>query len=171
MATKVAPPTLDDLLKELRITPTLLDQRCSNEHLNSFSLFLDWRRIAPFLGLSEMDIQEIETDKKTEAEKRLKTLQNWKRKFGYKAKFTLLVETLLDVGNAEDAEKVCRVLQPQVHTGMGLACTSCMHVLAYTEVQLLYSYTQLLGYCARGHDTCMCSKQPVPIPSVPGYMR
>ena len=117
MATKVEPPTLDDLLKELRMPRSLLDQKCSDEHLNSISLFLGWRTVAPHLGLSELDIQEIESEK-TEPEKRLKTLQKWRKKFGFRAKFTLLVKTLLNIGNAEDAERVCRVLQPQVHTGI-----------------------------------------------------
>ena len=106
------PPTLDGLLKEVDIPLTLLDQKCSDEHLKSISLFLDWRRVAPHLGLDKIHTDEIES-KKTEFEKRLDMLQKWKMKYGYTATFKNLVQVLLKVGIADDAEKVCRLLQPQ----------------------------------------------------------
>ena len=105
------PPTLEELVKELRISLHLLDQKCSNEHLKSISLFLDWRRVAPHLGLSERDIEGIKADKKTESERRLKVLQNWKQLYGYKATFKNFVSVLMEIGNADDAERVCRLLQ------------------------------------------------------------
>ena len=120
MAAKMEPPTLDGLLKEVNIPLTSLEQKCSSEHLKSISLFLDWRTVAPHLGLSQTDIQEIDIDQRTESEKRLKTLQKWKMKYGYVAKFINLVQVLLDIGNADNAERVCRLLQPpqQVPTSM-----------------------------------------------------
>ena len=105
------PPKLNDLVKEARISSILLDQKCSDEHLNDISLFLDWRRIAPHLGLSEAEIQEIDDDQKTLADKRLKTLQKWKSMCSYKATYKHLVEVLLKVRNADHAGKVCRMLQ------------------------------------------------------------
>ena len=111
------PPTLDDIIKRIGIPPTFLDQRCSDEHLNSISLFLDWSRVAPHLGLKKTDIQDIES-KKTEPEKRLETLQKWKMKYGSNATFKVLVLVLLRVECADHAERVCRLLQPQAHTGM-----------------------------------------------------
>ena len=114
------PPTLDGLVKEVRIPPALLDQKCSDEHLKSISGFLDWRIVAPYMGLSETDIQDIDIDKRAEPEKRLKALQKWKMKYGYVATFKNLVQVLLKVGNADHAEEVCRLLQeqPQVQTGV-----------------------------------------------------
>ena len=111
-------PTLDGLVKKLGISLTLLGQKCSDEHLKSISLFLDWRIVAPHLGLSETDIQDIDFDKRTEPEKRLKALQKWKMKRGYLATFKNLVQVLLKVDHADDAEQVCRLLQPQEHTGV-----------------------------------------------------
>ena len=112
------PPTLDGLVKELGISLTLLDQECSDEHLNSISLFLDWRTVAPHLGLSETDIQDIDIDKRNEPEKRLKTLQRWKTIFGYMATFKSLAQILLKIRNANHAGRVCRLVQPQEHTGI-----------------------------------------------------
>ena len=105
------PPTLEELVKKVRISLDLLDQKCSDEHLKSISLFLDWRSVAPHLGLSERDIEDIEFEKKKESERRLKTLQMWKMKYGYKATLKKLAEVLLKVENADDAERVCCLLQ------------------------------------------------------------
>ena len=104
------PPTLEELVKKVGISLHLLDQKCSDDHLRSISLFLDWRSVAPHLGLSERDIEAIEFDKKTEDERRLAVLQKWKRKYGYKATLKRLVAVLLAVGNADDAEQVCCLL-------------------------------------------------------------
>ena len=111
------PPTLDDLVKKLGIPLSLLDQECSDDHFTSISLYLDWRRVAPHLGLKTVDIDEIES-KKTESEKRLETLQRWKVKYSYLAMFKVLVEVLLKVGCADHALKVSKLLQPQMHTGI-----------------------------------------------------
>ena len=105
------PPTLEELVKKVRISLDLLDQKCSDEHLKSISLFLDWRSVAPHLGLSERNIEDIEADKKKESERRFKTLQTWRKKYGYKATLKKLAEALLSVENADDAERVCRLLQ------------------------------------------------------------
>ena len=108
-------PTLDGLVKAVGISPTLLEQKCSDEHLKAISLFLDWRRVAPHLELDETDINDIES-KKTDSEKRLATLQKWKLKYSYLATYKVLVEALRKVGCADHAERVCQLLKPHVHT-------------------------------------------------------
>ena len=110
------PPSLVELVKEVRISVALLDQRCSDDHANKISLFLDWRRVAPHLGLNERDIEDIEYAKRTEPERRLATLQKWKTKYSYKATLKILVEVLLTVGNAENAESICRLLKSEAGT-------------------------------------------------------
>ena len=69
-------------------------------------------RQPPHLGLTAIDIDDIDC-KKTEPEKRVETLQKWKKKFGFRAKFRMLVEILLESGNADNAEVVCRLLKQQ----------------------------------------------------------
>ena len=110
------PPTLEELVKKVRISLDLLDQKCSDEHLKSISLFLDWRSVAPHLGLSERNIEDIEADKRKESERRLNVLQTWRKKYGYKATLKKLAEALLSVENADDAERVCRLLQTPAGT-------------------------------------------------------
>ena len=106
------PPTLAELVTEIGISQDLLDQKCSDADLNSISQFLDWRTVAPHLGLDPTAIADIDC-KRTEPEKRVETLQRWKKKFGFRAKFRALVEILMKIGNADHAEKVCRLLKQQ----------------------------------------------------------
>ena len=104
--------TVDELMKATGLDPGQLDQKCSDEHLRSVSQFLDWRTIAPYIGLSDTDQHDIERDGQDEPEKRLKTLQMWKRRFGFKATYGKLVQAYLTIGNADHAERVCRILTP-----------------------------------------------------------
>ena len=108
------PPTLNNIVKEAGIPRVALDQKCSDEHLTSISLFLDWRRVAPHLGLHKIDIDDIES-KRTESEKRLETLSRWKMKYSINATFINLVQILMRIGCSDDAEKVCQLLKPQIH--------------------------------------------------------
>ena len=104
--------TIDELVEAVGLLPEQLDQKCSDDHLNSLSQFLDWRRIAPHIGLNDTDQSDIERDGKDESERRLKALQKWKTRFGFKATYQKLVQAYLAIDNADHAERVCRVLTP-----------------------------------------------------------
>ena len=106
------PPTLAELVTEVGISSAILNRKCSDADLIRISKDLDWRMVAPLLGLDPTDIADIDC-KRTESEKRVETLQKWKRKYGFRANFRVLVKTLLETGNAEHAEKVCRSLKQQ----------------------------------------------------------
>ena len=112
------PPTLEELVREVGISVDLLDQRCSDEHLKSISLFLDWRNVAPHLGLSERDIEDIISEERKESDRRLKALRKWKKKYSYKATLKSLVMVLLKIESGDDAEKVCRSLKSQALKGI-----------------------------------------------------
>ena len=124
LAPAMDPPTLAELVTEVGISPALLDQKCSDEDLVSISEDLDWRGTAPHLGLSATDIEDIDC-KRTEPEKRVETLRKWKRKFGFRAKIRMLLEKLLEAGNADHAETVCRLLKQQDE---GTVMCTCIHV-------------------------------------------
>ena len=112
LAPAMDPPTLAELVTEVGISSALLNQKCSDTHIVSISNDLDWRGTAPHLGLSATDIEDIDC-KRTEPEKRIETLRKWKRKFGFRAKIRMLLEKLLEAGNADHAETVCRLLKQQ----------------------------------------------------------
>ena len=106
--------TLEELLKEVGVSPTQVDKACTSEHLQDIALFLEsWRTVVPHLGLSRIEVEEVEQDGRGEKEKRQKILEVWKAGFAFKAKYVVLIKALLKIGRADQAEQVCRLLVPQ----------------------------------------------------------
>ena len=53
--------TLEELLEKMGVSFTQLDETCTREHLQDIALFLEsWRTVAPHLGLSKVQIEEVE---------------------------------------------------------------------------------------------------------------
>ena len=78
--------TLYDLLDEVGVTPSQLDNACTREHLQDVALFLEsWRTVAPHLGLSSTEVEEVERDGTEEKAKKQKILEAWYAKFVFKA--------------------------------------------------------------------------------------
>lgn len=75
------------------------------------SMWLDWKRIVPHLGLSLANITEIEVDSKDEPERRLKALLKWRTKFAFKATYRILMEAFLTIEDASHAVSVCTMLK------------------------------------------------------------
>ena len=106
--------TLDELLKEVGITHKQLKEKCTNEHLHGIALSLkSWRTLAPHLRLSSSEVEAVDKDAHSEKERRQKFLELWKDKFAFTATYKVLVEALLENGNADQAEEVCRLLVSQ----------------------------------------------------------
>ena len=105
----MAEVTLEDCVREFRISVELLDIRVSDEHLLKVSEFLQWKRIAPYLKLKDSEVEGIDLGRSSEQEKRYKALQTWKNKFAFKATYKRLIEALLGSGRADHAE-VCKML-------------------------------------------------------------
>ena len=104
--------TVEDIAKAVGVSIAKLNQECSEEHVKEISCFLESRQtLAPHLNLKETDIEEIDNDKRTEQEKRLKTLQKWKEIFIFRATYKVLMEALLKIRRADHARKVCCLLQ------------------------------------------------------------
>jgi hypothetical protein len=122
------PPTLAEVLSKVGISEETLDQECSDADLVSISQFLDWRTVAPHLGLDTTAIADIDC-KRTEPEKRVETLQKWKKKYGFKATYRVLVEKHLETGNADHATEVCRLIKQQAK---GTLNTKNRALVAYT---------------------------------------
>ncbi len=106
------PPTVGDILAHCGLTESQLDKPCSNVDIaNIAGFFGSWRDVAPHLGLDETDVEEVEEDGRKGAERRLKALQKWKSKFGFKATYKWLVEALMKVNLADCAEQVCELVK------------------------------------------------------------
>ena len=108
--------TLEELLKKVGVCPEKFDESISDDHLREIALFLtSWRKVATYLELSRNDLDDVEQEGKDEQDKRLKALQKWKGKFGFKATYRKLVEVLLSIAEADIAEKICHLLKGTIH--------------------------------------------------------
>ena len=103
--------TFEELTIHVGISADELNKPCSDEHITSISLFLtNWQTVAPLLGLTETDEEDVEEVGKKTQDKRYKTLRRWKAKNLFKATYQVLVDVFLKLGRADLAEKVCKLL-------------------------------------------------------------
>ena len=103
--------TFEELIAHVGISADKLNKPCSDEHIASISLFLtNWQTVAPLLGLSETDEEDVEEEGKKTQDKRYKTLRRWKNKNLFKATYRVIVDVFLTLGRADLADKVCRLL-------------------------------------------------------------
>ena len=117
--------TLEELLGEVGVHPEKLNECISDDHLLAIAFFLSsWRTVAPYLGLSENDLDAIEHEGRNEQVMKLKSLQKWKSEFSFKATYRKLVEVLLSLAMADNAEQVCRLLKGNV-CALWCAYTAC----------------------------------------------
>ena len=108
--------TLKALMKEVGVCPEKLNESINDDHLHAIAIFLtSWRKVSTYLGLSKNDLDDVEQEGKDEQDKRLKSLQKWKGKFGFTASYRKLVEVLLSLTMADVAENVCRLLKGAVY--------------------------------------------------------
>lgn len=103
--------SFEELIAYVKLSADKLEKQCSDEHITSISLFLaNWQTVAPHLGLTETDEEDVNEDAKRTQDKRYRTLRTWKAKNSFKATYKVLVDVFLKIGRADLAEKVCRLL-------------------------------------------------------------
>ena len=103
--------TFEELIVYVGISADELNKLCSDEHITSISLCLaNWQTVAPHLGLTETDEEDVEEEGKKTQDKRYKALWKWKAKNLFKATYRVLVDVFLKLGRANLAEKVCRLV-------------------------------------------------------------
>ena len=103
--------TLEELIAHVGISADELNKPCSDEHITYISLFLtNWQAVAPLLGLTETDEEDVKEEGEKTQDKRYKTLRKWKNRNLFKATYRVLVDVFLKLGRADLAEKVCRLL-------------------------------------------------------------
>ena len=116
-------------MKEVSVHPERLNDSISGDHLRAIAIFLtSWRKVATYLELSESDLDAVEREERDEHMKKLKALQKWKGKCGFKATYKKLVGVLLSLAMADVAEKVCRLLK-----GMYMCVIYLISLLFYSE--------------------------------------
>ena len=107
MATR---PYLEDLLKDVPCEK--LDQPCRDVHLSEIALSVTkWKSIAPYLGLTEAEEENIEKDCGENETQKIGMLRKWKKKFGKRATYRKLGQVFCKLGRGDLVEKLCELLQ------------------------------------------------------------
>ena len=102
-------PSLEDILKD--IPHEKLNQPCRDDHLSEIALSItDWQSIAPFLGLTEAEIEEIEGDRAKTRPQKIAMLWKWRKRFGRKATYRKLVKVFWKLKRADLVEEVRELL-------------------------------------------------------------
>ena len=112
------PMTIEKLTEHVGIDTSVLDQRCSEEHLRKIAKKIsNWEQFAKPLGLSEQDIQEIRTDNNLDYEmKALRVLEKWMKFYSFTATYANLMCICLEQRDAVLAEEVCKLLKDREET-------------------------------------------------------
>lgn len=101
--------TLDEVLKD--VPPEALQQLCTDRDLRKLAQSVpDWKDVAAFLGLNEVDEKTIEEENKTSLRRRIAVLRKWREKRGKKATYQRLAKAFFEMGNAALTEDVGKVL-------------------------------------------------------------
>ena len=107
MATR---PSLEDLLKDIPCEK--LDQPCRDVHLSEMALSITkWKSIAPYLGLTEAEEENIEKNCGENETQKIGMLRKWKKKFGNRATYRKLGQVFYKLGRVDLVEKVRELLQ------------------------------------------------------------
>ena len=107
MATR---PSLEDLLKDIPCEK--LNQPCRDVHLSEIALSVTkWKSIAPYLGLTEAEEENIEKNCGENETQKIGMLRKWKKKFGKRATYRKLGEVFYKLGRVDLVEKVRELLQ------------------------------------------------------------
>ena len=96
------------------LAPDELSKPCDYNIIPSIAdCFSEWRVIFVSL-LSNVDFGDVDRENHKEREKRIAALRKWKDNNGSGATYRVLVSALLDNGEKDQAELLCRILQDQL---------------------------------------------------------
>lgn len=99
---------ISELEERHRVPEGFLDNKCSDEHVLTISTILtSWKVVASHLELTDQQIEDINNDFRTEKERRLNCLKEWKQYYGFKATYRKLLQALLKSGHRNTADEIC----------------------------------------------------------------
>ena len=102
-------PSLEDLLKD--VPKANLQNPCTEGDLCDLSLRITkWQSIAPFLRLSDVDIEDITASSPDPRTQRLKMLKTWRQKLGVQATYAKLASAFWKTGRTDLVEKIAELL-------------------------------------------------------------
>ena len=110
---------LDSLLKQYKLKKEDVSQQISDIHLDkiSHSCCSQWKRLPPYLDMERIvkdDVNRLSASEETE--KRSSFFSKWVDEKGSDATYEKIISALFEMGCKNDAEKVCKLIQPVLTT-------------------------------------------------------
>ena len=107
MATR---PSLNELLKN--IPKEKLNQSCRDVDLRELALSItEWQTVAAYLGVTEVELKEIEEEPGPPKKRKLSMLRKWKANFGEKATYYKVASVLWKLGRTDLVEELCKIVR------------------------------------------------------------
>ncbi len=101
-------PSVDELLEG--VPPGKLGRPCTDIHLCEIALHVtDWKLIAPFLGLSQAEIEAITMNEGKAETQRSAMLRKWREKSGRKATYRRLTKVFYKQQRADLVDVICKL--------------------------------------------------------------
>ena len=102
-----------DLAQKYQLTPEMLQQKVTDEHMLDIQDFISWRDIGPYLSeIDRVDLNDIQREGDDERDRRRRLLNKWEDRNGLDATYKNMIFAMLRAGKKGDATKVCRLLTP-----------------------------------------------------------
>ena len=99
-------PWLDELLAAsgYRLSRETLERRVvSNEHRREIArdIGADWETLAPYIGISDRDVEDIKEEYRRPVDKRFAMMRKWHELYGSEATYLKLINGLIQVGRRD----------------------------------------------------------------------
>ena len=109
---------LDSLLKQYKLKKEDVGKKISDIHLDkiSHSCCSQWKRLPPYLDMERIVKDDVNRLSVSEDEKRSSFFLKWVDEKGSDATYEEIISALLKMGCKNDAEKVCKLIQPVLRT-------------------------------------------------------
>ncbi len=146
--------TADEICDEIGLPPYVLDTEFPDHYsvnLSFAKLIPDWKVFAQGLGLSPQDIRGIETNiSLTIMMQSTETINIWKSRFGFKARYRMLVDVALQHRLLNLARQFCRLLQSKSNVPYWLYCFMCnihLYTVYFCTVLTQHSCIRTCAMC------------------------
>ena len=95
-----------------KLTKECACKKCSENFLTTkvAGIIIDWKALAPHLGMSHPDVVAIKRDGVDEDDRRKKLLQRWLQRNGPEATYYKLIEAFIGAKYKNTADKICEHL-------------------------------------------------------------
>ena len=110
--------TMEELMRRYNLRDVDVNRQVTPEHIDriSYSYCREWGRLPPFLRLESIIAEDINRLPISESEKKRMFFSKWVELKGSGATYKELIKALLEIDRVNDAEVVCRLIQPPQRT-------------------------------------------------------